>query len=113
MEEPLAYFLTWTTYGSWLPGDERGWVEKSGEIRIGNPKLREIAQQLMTEPPLSLTIEQRRIVESGTFWKIRVRPLRVFQTSRHKPEAQTKQRLSFGSGLREAKLLRLCVRLVS
>jgi hypothetical protein len=19
-EEPLAYFLTWTTYGTWLPG---------------------------------------------------------------------------------------------
>ena len=28
--EPLAFFLTWTTYGSWLPGDERGWVEKPG-----------------------------------------------------------------------------------
>jgi hypothetical protein len=22
--DPLAYFLTWTTYGTWLPGDERG-----------------------------------------------------------------------------------------
>jgi hypothetical protein len=31
MDEPLAYFLTWTTYGSWLPGDERGWVEKPGQ----------------------------------------------------------------------------------
>ncbi|MFV0445065.1 MAG: hypothetical protein ACK5Q5_15935 [Planctomycetaceae bacterium] len=20
------WFLTWTTYGTWLPGDERGWV---------------------------------------------------------------------------------------
>jgi hypothetical protein len=30
MDEPLAYFLTWTTYGSWLPGDERGWVAKPG-----------------------------------------------------------------------------------
>ena len=26
--EPLAYFLTWTTYGTWLPGDERGWSRK-------------------------------------------------------------------------------------
>ncbi len=24
MPEPLAYFLTWPTYGTWLPGDERG-----------------------------------------------------------------------------------------
>src|SRR5688572_5449193 len=27
MAEPLAYFITWATYGTWLPGDERGWVE--------------------------------------------------------------------------------------
>ena len=27
LPEPLAYFLTWPTYGTWLPGDERGWVE--------------------------------------------------------------------------------------
>ena len=27
MPEALAYFLTWTTYGTWLPGDERGWVQ--------------------------------------------------------------------------------------
>ena len=32
MEETLAYFLTWTTYGSWLPGDERNWVDKRGEL---------------------------------------------------------------------------------
>ena len=30
--EPLAYFLTWTTYGTWLPGDERGWNRK-GEVK--------------------------------------------------------------------------------
>ncbi len=29
MPEALAYFLTWTTYGTWLPGDERGWVQYS------------------------------------------------------------------------------------
>ncbi len=22
MNDPLGYFITWTTYGSWLPGDE-------------------------------------------------------------------------------------------
>ena len=27
MPEPLAFFLTWPTYGTWLPGDERGWVK--------------------------------------------------------------------------------------
>ena len=32
-EEPLAYLLTWTTYGTWLPGDDRGWTEKPGQFR--------------------------------------------------------------------------------
>ena len=27
LPDPLAYFITWPTYGTWLPGDERGWVE--------------------------------------------------------------------------------------
>ncbi len=33
MENPLAYFLTWTTHGSWLIGDNRNWVDKQGEFR--------------------------------------------------------------------------------
>jgi len=28
MPAPLAHLLTWSTYGTWLPGDERGWVNK-------------------------------------------------------------------------------------
>ena len=28
MAPPLGYLLTWTTYGAWLPGDARGWVDK-------------------------------------------------------------------------------------
>ncbi|MDA1049536.1 MAG: hypothetical protein O3C40_03530 [Planctomycetota bacterium] len=35
LDDSLALFLTWTTYGSWLPGDERGWVEKPGRLRAG------------------------------------------------------------------------------
>jgi REP element-mobilizing transposase RayT len=36
MSEPLAYFLTWHTYGTWLPGDVRGSVD--GEHRrFGDP----------------------------------------------------------------------------
>ncbi len=26
MRDPIAFFITWPTYGTWLPGDERGWV---------------------------------------------------------------------------------------
>ena len=29
-DDPLAYFITWTVYGSWLQGDERGWRRYRG-----------------------------------------------------------------------------------
>jgi hypothetical protein len=32
----IAYHLTWATYGTWLPGDARGWV-KWGELGIKPP----------------------------------------------------------------------------
>jgi len=28
-DEPFALFITWTTYGTWLPGDERGHVSNT------------------------------------------------------------------------------------
>lgn len=61
--EPIAYFITWTTYGSWLPGDERGWVEKPGRFRDPDPAREDFARHLMTEPECSLNGDQRRIVE--------------------------------------------------
>jgi hypothetical protein len=30
---PIAYHLTWTTYGTWLPGDSRGWVQSGSSQR--------------------------------------------------------------------------------
>jgi len=62
-DDPLAYFLTWTTYGSWLPGDQRGWVDKPGEFLAPDASLAGLAAELMTEPALTLSDEQRRIVE--------------------------------------------------
>ncbi len=28
LREVLAYYITWTTYGNWIPGDARGWRRK-------------------------------------------------------------------------------------
>ncbi len=63
MAEPLAYLITWTTYGSWLPGDERGWVEK-GRPGIQSPQAdkRDHALDQMAEGPVVLNSEQRAIV---------------------------------------------------
>ena len=37
LTEPLADFLTWPTYGTWLPGDEGGWVEYRHGWQLPDP----------------------------------------------------------------------------
>jgi hypothetical protein len=64
MSDPLAYLLTWTTYGTWLPGDERGWVERPGQFRPPNLRLEAVARSLLKEEPCVLDVEQRRLVEA-------------------------------------------------
>lgn len=60
---PLALFLTWTTYGTWLPGDPRGWRKwKRGE-RPPQPLLEDWCRDRMKEQPVVLTHEQRDAVE--------------------------------------------------
>ena len=60
--EPLAYFLTWTTYASWLPGDRRGWADR-GLIRGPNPRLRRIASSRARGRRVVLDVAARRLVE--------------------------------------------------
>jgi REP element-mobilizing transposase RayT len=65
MSEPLAYLITWTTHGTWLPGDERGWVQKYVPgVQAGDPARLGEAQQKMDKPPIVLDAEQRALVET-------------------------------------------------
>ena len=70
------WFLTWTTYGQWLPGDPRGCVtrvQNDGSSRIEHdqfgtpydadiPGLRESAQRLLKCPPVRLVSEQAPVL---------------------------------------------------
>jgi REP element-mobilizing transposase RayT len=60
----LAYHITWTTYGTWLPGDSRGWI-RSGKSGIQPPdsKRESAASALMSEAAVTLSVSQRAIVE--------------------------------------------------
>ena len=70
MPPTLAYFLTWTTHGTWLPGDDRGWVHH-GDGAAGRPygspdPQRERRARLRLEgEPVALDARQRRIVEDA------------------------------------------------
>ena len=63
MAEPLAYFLTWPTYGTWLPGDQRGWVQYHRGHQLPDPVLEREAQARMEEEACILDRTQRDIVE--------------------------------------------------
>jgi len=63
MDDPVGYFLTWVTYGTWLPGDTRGWVEYGRGWQLPDP-IRELeAAARMTEDACRLNAEQRDAVQ--------------------------------------------------
>ncbi len=63
MSAPLAYHLTWTTYGTWLPGDERGWLTRNAnEIHRGDREWQQQAVQNLKQDAFVLNDAQREIV---------------------------------------------------
>jgi REP element-mobilizing transposase RayT len=65
MPPPLGYLITWTTYGAWLPGDQRGWVEDDVPgIQAADSVRQTVARVQMTEEPVLLSEAQRALVEA-------------------------------------------------
>lgn len=67
---PLAYFITFRTYGTWLHGDERGSIDryhnKFGTPRVpANPVLEKQQKAKLKSSPVSLDVEQRKLVEKA------------------------------------------------
>ena len=69
MASALGYLLTWTTYGTWLPGDRRGWVDRhrthGGVVEPPAAPLRVSAHQALAEPPFLMGTQMRRLVEQA------------------------------------------------
>ena len=64
MKFPLAYFITWTTYATWLHGDERGSFDSHGNYVPPDPTRREAEAAMLVEDPVCLTPEQRTLVDA-------------------------------------------------
>ena len=62
MTDTLAYHLIWTTYGTWLPGDDRGWTDGTGRSREPEDALWTAARTAMTDDPAALAPDQRAVV---------------------------------------------------
>ena len=66
--QPLAYFITFRCYGTWLPGDERGWTDRPVQprdlsLRSGHPDLRSMAQEAIAQVPFVMDHAHREAVD--------------------------------------------------
>jgi REP element-mobilizing transposase RayT len=52
------------TYGTWLPGDARGWVKYQNGWQLPDPIREREAKALMSEDACILTREEREVVEA-------------------------------------------------
>jgi hypothetical protein len=64
MSKMIGYMVTWTTYGSWLPGDRRGYV-RHGEILSGDEKIVQASRTLQKSAAVKLDSEARAIVHQA------------------------------------------------
>lgn len=61
-DDVLAFFITWTCYGTFLPGDERGWTKWHKGDQLPQPLLEDWCRDRMTETAVLLDKTQREIV---------------------------------------------------
>jgi REP element-mobilizing transposase RayT len=60
----IAYHIVWTTYGTWLHGDSRGWIEKNKQgIRPPNREREVASRRRMVEEVVELTSDERAIID--------------------------------------------------
>ena len=63
-DDPLAYFITWTVYGTWLQGDVHGWRRYRGGHEAPQPLLTAWRRERLLYPVIMLDDRTRKIVES-------------------------------------------------
>lgn len=61
MAKVFGYMVTWTTYGSWLQGDKRGYVRK-GEVLSGNDELERANKRLLRGGAVRLDKKEREAI---------------------------------------------------
>jgi len=68
MAKMLGYMITWTTYGTWLQGDKRGYV-KNGKILEKDEGLRKANVQSLKSAVVELSRQERQIVREAILGK--------------------------------------------
>ncbi len=65
MNDSIAIFITWTTYGTWLPGDSRGWRRRKGGQQLPRLLLEEWCRKQMQGEAVLLKAHDRETVEEA------------------------------------------------
>jgi hypothetical protein len=65
---PIALFLTWRTYGTWLPRDARGWIDERSNAfgeATNSPdwRIEDAARSQMTSSAFTLNARLRELVD--------------------------------------------------
>ena len=63
MNDFITYFITWTTYGTWLPGDVRGWRHTKKGNQRPQPLLEAWCRNRLSGKPVLLNETQFKKVE--------------------------------------------------
>ena len=63
-DEPLAYFITWTVYGTHLQGAASGWKKLGWGEQLPQPLLEQWHRERLNHPIVLLDPDQRRVVEA-------------------------------------------------
>ncbi len=72
--------LAWATYGTWLQGDERGYV-RDGKIRRGNKGLVQANKLSQTQSPVKLSKAQQQLVREAIVQEAALRGQRIYALS--------------------------------
>ena len=62
-DEPLAYFITWTVYGTFLQGDSRWWRKRVGGAQQPQPLLQSWHRQRLNHDVILLNAAHRHAAE--------------------------------------------------
>jgi REP element-mobilizing transposase RayT len=61
--DPIAFFITWTVYGTHLQGDKRGWRRRGKGEQQPQPRLAQWRRERLKHDVILLSEEQRVVVE--------------------------------------------------
>ncbi|MEZ5944463.1 MAG: hypothetical protein R3C18_23995 [Planctomycetaceae bacterium] len=80
-DEPIAYFITWTVYGTHLQGDIRSWRRRNRGEQVPQPRLVEWRHERLKHDIVLLSLNQRKVVESECQRHCDIRSWRLWEVN--------------------------------